>query len=123
MKSTGASGTGYTNQTFTISDISLTANNFIPNDGQVRGNQTSAEKNFYIHNNTAFNGKTKTVTMTMATDDSSKNYFQNNCYCATGASAITTPAGAGTAGTINPDRMTITWTLDSNDSYFMISSE
>ena len=123
--STGASGSGYitTPQTFTTSDTSFAANNFIPNYGQVRGNQNSAEKNFYIHNNTAFNGKTKTVTMTMATDDSSKNYFQNNCYCATGASAITTPAGAGTAGTISPDLMTITWTLDSNDSYFMISSK
>lgn len=61
--------------------------------------------------------------MTITTGDSSKTYFRNNCYCATGASAITTPAGAGTAGTISPDCMTITWTLNSNDSYFMISSK
>lgn len=61
--------------------------------------------------------------MTITTGDSSKTYFRNNCYCATGASAITTPAGAGTAGTISPDRITITWTLNSNDSYFMISSK
>lgn len=114
--------TGYTNQTFTISDISFTANNFIPNTGQVRGSGSSVTDNFYI-NNTAFNGKIKTVTMTMTTNSSSQNYFRNNCYCATGASAITTPAGAGTAGTISPDRMTITWTLNSNDSYFMISSK
>lgn len=125
MKSTGAftSNNGYipTPQTFTTSDISFTANNFIPNTGQVKGSGSLATANFYI-NNTAFNGKIKTVTMTMATDDSSKTYFRNNGYCATGASAITTPAGAGTAGTISPDRMTITWTLDSNDSYFIIST-
>lgn len=126
MKSTGAStsNNSYITDpwTFTTSDISFTANNFVPNTGRVRGSETSAEKNFYINNNTAFGGKIKTVTMTMATDKPSDNYFRNNCYCATGTSAITTTAGAGTAGTISPDRMTITWTLDSNDSYFMISS-
>lgn len=61
--------------------------------------------------------------MTITTNSSNQNYFRNNYYYATGASAITTPAGAGTAGTISPARMTITWTLNSNDSYFMISSE
>lgn len=123
MKATGVSGTSYvaTAQTFTISDISYTAHNFNPNNGQVKGNQTSATSNFYINNNTAYSGKIKKVTMTTGATDNAK--FQNNCYCTTGSSAITTPAGEGTAGTISSDGKSITWTLDSSDSYFMISTK
>lgn len=122
LKSIGASGNGYVEHTFKISDISYTANNFIPNSGQVRGNKATAEENFWIKNNTAYSGKIKKVTMTTgATAENAK--FQNNCYCATGSSAITTPAGDGTAGTISSDGKSITWTLDSSDSYFMISTK
>ena len=123
MTATGVSGTAYVTaaQTFTISDISYTAHNFNPKSGQVKGNQTSATGNFYINNNTAYSGKIKKVTMTTGATDNAK--FQNNCYCATGSSAITTPAGEGTAGTISSDGKSITWTLNSSDSYFMISTK
>ena len=123
MTATGVSGTSYVAaaQTFTISDISYTAHNFNPKNGQVKGNQTSATGNFYINNNTAYSGKIKKVTMATGATDTAK--FQNNCYCATGSSAITTPAGEGTAGTISSDGKSITWTLDSSDSYFMISTK
>ena len=123
LKETGATGTGYLTaaQTFTVDGISYTANNYIPNSGQVRGNKETAAENFYINNNTAYSGKIKTVTM--KTGATGSNKFQNNCYCATGSAAITTPASDGKAGTLSADGTTITWELNSSDSYFMISTK
>ena len=107
---TNSTSTSYivTSQEFTIDDVTFVMCNYNPKTGQIRGNQSSANSNFYLYNTTPIPGTLKSVTIEDAAIVSSNTFIN------TGDEAITTPATSGT----NPSGST--WS-ELSGTYFCIS--
>lgn len=107
--------------------MSLKWNNLNPNNGQIRGNQTTQTNlqsggNFYIRNSTPFAGNVRSVTISNITSAAS-TFVPSSIFVATSASQITNQSkGASIAGTSGTN--SVTWNFaGESGSYFALGLE
>lgn len=90
----GASSYVSTDVSFSVSSIGFIINNYNPSTRQVRGNQSTVSKNFYLYNTAALPGLVRKITMNMT----GNTIIPNKISLITDTAPITDTAG-GTKGT------------------------
>ncbi len=104
--------------------ISAKMANFIPSSGQIKGNQTNCNNNYYLYNTIAMPGDIKSIAITGDTSDS--NYFKNNLYVAIGdiEQGDITDVSCGIKGTLSDDKGSFSWHFSSGGTgkYFKLYS-
>lgn len=100
------SGTSYntTDETITASNIYFVTNNFIPSKGQIRGNDSKLENNFYIYNTTAIPNIEKVI-LYLSSTSSLKANGEKYTYIQVADQAITTASQSGQNCTINDKQL------------------
>lgn len=95
--------------------LSVSACNYNPKTGQIRGNQTRASTNFYLYNNEAVLGNITKIELTTTSSGS----FSTGMYISVGqdSQADVTTVTDGIQGTKSTDSKTITWTFSEMDGY------
>ena len=94
--------------------VAASMNNYIPKNGQVKGNQTSVSSNWYLYNTAAIPGAITAISLT------GTGTLQNNLYASVGT-ATQASATSGTRGDTDP-RFSWTFSEASNYTYFKLLS-
>lgn len=111
----GASSYVSTDVSFSVSSIGFIINNYNPSTRQVRGNQSTVSKNFYLYNTAALPGLVRKITMNMT----GNTIIPNKISLITDTAPITDTAG-GTKGTGSGKTNTVSWDVTGELSYFRI---
>ncbi len=111
----GASSYVSTDVSFSVSSIGFIINNYNPSTRQVRGNQSTVSKNFYLYNTAALPGLVRKITMNMT----GNTIVPNKISLITDTAPITDTAG-GTMGTGSGKTNSVSWDVTGEFSYFRI---
>lgn len=113
----GGTATSYvTSETIGTSTggLSVSANNYMPKSGQIRGNQSNISTNFYLYNNDPILGNITKIELTGTGTFTTGMYISVGQETQSSVSDVTN----GIQGTLTESNSnTITWTFDENAGY------